>query len=361
MLKQLNAVIAAVVVVAVFAALFGWRAWRNAGSAPIERPPVAVSAMVVTPTDMPVFLQAVGSLSAVREVLLSPETSGRVVALDFEAGAKAEAGTALVQLYDAPERADRAAAIARANLATAQLKRSASLVPNGAESQAVLDQRTAERDQALAEVQQLDARIEQKQIRAPFTGTLGIRQVNLGQYLNPGDAIATLSDTSELFVNFNVPQQQLQQLSVGSTVVVTVDAWPGRRFSAMVNAIESRVNRDTRNIAVQAQLPNPDGALRPGMYVNAGLELPAETNALVVPSTAIQTTAAGDNVVVVRGPEAKRQGQADYVRVEVGRRTGDKVIVTRGLEEGDVVVTEGQLRVQPGAQVQVVQLQPSGE
>ncbi|MFA5629960.1 MAG: efflux RND transporter periplasmic adaptor subunit [Porticoccaceae bacterium] len=317
--------------------------------------------MVVAPMAMPVSLKAVGSLSAVREVLLSPETAGRVVAIGFEAGAKVEAGAKLVQLYDAPERADRAAALARANLARTQLERATTLVPTGAESRAMLDQRSAERDQALAEVQQLDARIDQKQIRAPFAGTLGIRLINLGQYLNPGDAIATLSDSSELFVNFSVPQQHLPQLREGGTVRVTTDAFPGRTFTARVNAVESRVSRDTRNIAVQALLSNPDGALRPGMHVAAELELPPEENVLVVPPTAIQATAMGDSVIVVRGPEAKTRGQADHVRVEVGRRSGEKVIVTRGLEVGDVVVTEGQLRVPPGAQVQVTQLQPGEE
>ncbi len=355
------ALIAVATVVVIFAALFAWRTWRNAGSVPPERPPVAVAAMVVAPMAMPVSLKAVGSLSAVREVLLSPETAGRVVAIGFEAGAKVEAGAKLVQLYDAPERADRAAALARANLARTQLERATTLVPTGAESRAMLDQRSAERDQALAEVQQLDARIDQKQIRAPFAGTLGIRLINLGQYLNPGDAIATLSDSSELFVNFSVPQQHLPQLREGGTVRVTTDAFPGRTFTARVNAVESRVSRDTRNIAVQALLSNPDGALRPGMHVAAELELPPEENVLVVPPTAIQATAMGDSVIVVRGPEAKTRGQADHVRVEVGRRSGEKVIVTRGLEVGDVVVTEGQLRVPPGAQVQVTQLQPGEE
>ena len=341
----------------IFAALFGWRAWRHAGSGPQPWPPVAVAAMQLVPTDVPASIQSVGSLRAVREVSLAPETAGRVVSIGFKAGQMVTAGSLLVQLYDAPERADRAAAKARANLAKAQLARSKTLISTGAEARELLDQRVAERDQALAAVQQLDARIEQKQIRAPFAGEIGIRRIDLGQYLNPGDTIASLTDTSRLYVDFSVPQQQLRWLKAGSSVRVTSDAWPQREFSATVDAIEPRISADTRNIAVRALLPNSDNALRPGMFVNAELELPAEPNRLVVPTTAIQTTAAGDNVLVIRGPDAKTKGQVEYVRVTIGRRLGDRVVVSEGLQAGDVVITEGQLRVPPGAQVQVAQLQ----
>ena len=349
-------VIVLVVAVLIFAGLFGWRTLKQAASGSAGRPPVAVSAMRLVATDVPAVIQAVGSLRAVREVVLSPETAGRVVEIGFEAGQVVAAGSLLVQLYDAPEQADRAAAMARADLANAQLARVKKLIQTGAESRETLDEREAERNQALANVEQLDARITQKQIRAPFSGQLGIRLIDLGEYLEPGSAIATLTDSSHLFVDFSVPQQQLRWLRPGATVRVTTDAWPGREFTASVATVEPRVDPDTRNIAVRALLANPDNSLRPGMFVAAELVLPPEKDRLVVPSTAIQTTAAGDNVVVIRGPEASVGGQAEYVRVTVSRRLGDTAVVSEGLQAGDVIITEGQLKVSPGAQVQVTLL-----
>jgi multidrug efflux system membrane fusion protein len=347
-------VIALVVVALLFGALYAWRAARSAAPPQGAPPPVAVAATTVVPTDVPAALEAIGSLRAAREVMLAPEVAGRIVAIRFEAGMPVGAGAPLVQLYDAPERADRSAARARANFAGVQLARSQELAPTGAEPRELLQQRRAERDQALASVQQFDARITQKQVRAPFAGILGVRRVNLGQYLNPGDAIATLTALDTLYVDFALPQQELGRLHVGASVNVTVDAWPGRVFTARVNAIEPRIGTDTRNVSVQATVSNGDRALRPGMSVTAALNLPPERGALVVPTTAIQTSASGDSVTVIRGPDARRKGKAELISVTTGRRIGDRVIVTRGLKAGDVVVTEGQLRILPGAEVNVV-------
>jgi multidrug efflux system membrane fusion protein len=345
--------IALLVLAVVFGSLFAWRKARTAAPPQGAPPPVAVAAMVVQPQIVPQGLQSVGALQAVRQVTLAPETAGRVVAIRFEGGARVAAGAPLVQLDVRPEQADLAAAKARADYAKVQLQRSVELQPTGAEPKQLLDQRRAEYDQAVAAVRQLEARIAQKQIRAPFAGELGLRRVNPGQYVNPGDPIATLTALDELFVNFTVPQQELAKLRVGAPVEVAADAWPGRTFQAKVNAIEPLVGADTRNVSVQALLPNPGGALRPGMYVTARLVLAPRTDAVVVPATAIQTSAAGDSVIVIRGPQAARSGTAAPVPVQTGQRLGDRVVILSGLRPGDVVVTEGQLRVQPGAKVNV--------
>jgi multidrug efflux system membrane fusion protein len=350
------AIIVLVVVVAIFVLLFAWRAWRNHAPPPPAPPPTAVVATVVSPTEVPSALEAVGSLRAVREVMLAPEVAGRVAAIAFTGGQYVGAGATLVQLYDGPERADRAAAVAKAQFARLQLARSRQLVPTGAESREMLQQRQAEYDQAVAAVRQLDARLVQKRIAAPFSGQIGVRQVNPGQYLNPGDKIASLTALDELFVDFTVPQQELAKLQPGSAVRVTSDAWPGRTFTAHVTTIEPRVDEQSRNIWVQATLANPDRALRPGMYVTAALTLPPISGALVVPATAIMTSAQGDSVTVIRGAHARREGKAAPVAVTTGRRFGDSVVIAKGLRPGDVVVTEGQLRVQPGAQVRVSRL-----
>jgi multidrug efflux system membrane fusion protein len=331
--------------------LYAWRSARTAEPPGGQMPPVPVATAVVSPTEVPSALEAVGSLRAVREVVLAPEVAGRVTGIGFSAGAQVGAGQLLVQLFDAPEQADRAVARAKADFSALQLARSRELAPSGAEPREMLEQRRAEQAQAQATVQQLDARIAQKRVRAPFAGTLGVRQVNLGQYLNPGDPVATLTALDSLYVDFAVPQQAFAQLKPGATVDVLSDAWPDRRFTARVTAIEPQVGKDTRNVTVQATMPNPGHALRPGMYVTARLALPPITGALVVPATAIQTSASGDSITRIKIRDAGRSGTAEVVAVTTGRRFGDKVVVTSGLKAGDVVVTHGQLRVQPGAPV----------
>ena len=341
-------VILLVVVAALFAGLFGWRHARTAAPPRSAPPPTPVTATVVQPQDVPVGLESVGTLEAVHQVTLAPEVAGRITAIRFEGGARVGAGAVLIQLDDSPERADRASAQAKAEFARLQYERSQKLKGTGFDPRQTNDSRKADYDQAVAAVSQLDARIAQKQVRAPFAGELGLRRVNPGQYLNPGDPVATLTALDNLFVNFTLPQQELGKLHVGGVVEVSADAFPGQAFRASVNAIEPLVGTDTRNVSVQALMPNPGRLLRPGMYVTARLVLPPEPNALVVPVTAIVTSASGDSVVVVRG------GKAQPAPVQVGRRVGDKVVVASGLKPGDVVVTDGQLRVQPGAPVKVV-------
>lgn len=335
------------VVAVLFAGLFGWRKARTAAPAQGAPPPTVVATFVVQPQSVPVSLESVGALQAVRQVTLAPETVGRIVAIRFEGGAHVAAGAVVIQLDDAPERADRAAAQAKADFARVQLQRSQHLAPTGFEPRQTTDQRRSEYDAAVAAVRQLDARIAQKRIRAPFAGELGLRRVNPGQYVNPGDPIATLTALDRLFVNFTVPQQELAKLRVGGPVEVSADAFPGKVFTAVVNAIEPLVGADTRNVSVQAVLPNPGGTLKPGMYVTARLMLPPQPDALLAPTTAIQTSASGDSVLVVRG------GKAQLVPVQAGRRVGDKVVVTTGLRPGDVVIADGQLRVQPGSPVKI--------
>lgn len=348
-----------IAIAAIFALLYFWRYWLNAAAPQEVPPPTEVIATVTTPTQVPRALRAVGSLRAVHQVTLAPEVAGRVTAIRFEGGAHVRAGDWLVQLYDGPERADRAAAAAQAEFARLQFARSKQLFATGAESRETLQQRQSQYEQAAAAVRQLDARLVQKRIVAPFAGELGVRRINRGQYLNPGDEIATLTDLDRLYVDFTVPQQELSKLKLGGTVGVTSDAWPGQAFFARVTAIEPQISPDSRNIQIRAETSNPQHALRPGMYVEAALELPAQEAALVVPATAIQTSAQGDSVAVIRGKNPRKEGKAQFVSVTTGQRFNDAVVVSSGLKPGDVVITEGQLRVQPGARVRVTRLIPA--
>lgn len=360
-LPHLRAILVTVLTLAVvLGGLFFWRILKAGQAQEWHQASLPVAAMQLEPRDVPLSLEAIGTLRAVREVELSAEVAGRVSAIRFDSGAEVGAGALLVQLFDGPERADREAAQARAAFARMQVARSEELGPSGAEPRERLEQRRAERDQALAAVRQLNARLVQKQVRAPFAGQIGIRRVNPGQYLNPGDPIATLTDLTRLYVEFALPQQNLGMIRPGATVTVASDAYPQRTFTARVNAVEPRIGEDTRNITVQAILPNPDRSLRPGMYVTASLMLPPQPGALVVPATAIRTSAQGDSVIVIRGKDARKGGKAEFVPVGTGRRIGNNVVIEQGLKPGDVVVTEGQLRVQSGAEVTVARSARAG-
>lgn len=356
-----GSIVASLALVAVaFGALWLWRGARTRAGAPPPHPPALVSTVIARSLNVAGELQAVGGLQAMHEVLLAPDSSGRVTSIDFTPGQVVKRGATLVQLYDAPEQADRAAAVAKADFAQLQLRRSQELASTGAEPRELLDQRRSEAAQAAAAVQQLDARIRQKRIPAPFTGQVGIRRINVGQYLNAGEAVATLTQPDPLYVNFTLPQQELTRLAPGASVQVTVDAMPGHVFDAKVSAIEPRVDGETRNVAVQAVLPNADHLLKPGMYVTAKLVLPSSEDVIVLPLTAIQTSASGDSVVLVHDADPHGVGKAVAVPVVTGRRLGDDVVVTRGVKAGDLVVVAGQNRLQPGGSVKIESPAPAG-
>lgn len=350
--------VSATCLVVIFALLYAWRYMRITSPHSLPMLPLPVATVQAQSRSVVDELQAIGSLQAVQEVLLAPDTAGRVVDILFEAGQIVERDALLVQLYDAPEQADRAAAIAKSDFLQLQLRRSRKLAHIGAEPHELLERRESEHNQAVAAVHQLEARIEQKKIRAPFSGQIGIRRINPGQYLNAGDAIATLTQLDLLYVNFTVPQQDLPKLKPGAHVQVAVDIAPERVFAARISSIEPRVNEETRNVLVQALLPNADHVLKPGMYATARLQLPVTAETIALPLTAIQTSAYGDSVILVQDANAEGIGKAVVVPVKTGRRMGDEVLVTQGLRSGDVVITAGQGRVTPGSAVKITTTLP---
>ncbi|HDR9075739.1 efflux RND transporter periplasmic adaptor subunit [Burkholderia vietnamiensis] len=348
--------LAAGALVVLSGALFLWRTERvSAADRPASPPaPLPVETVVVKPQADAPTLEAVGSLEAVRQVTIAPEVAGRVVDIRFVAGSRVSAGQTLVQLYDAPEQAKLAGLQAKADYTRRQFDRAVQLVPNGAEPKATFDARRYELDAARADIRETRAVITQKLIRAPFSGVIGLRRVNLGQYLNPGDPIATLTDLGVLYANFTVPQKELSRVSLGQTVRVTTDAYPGRTFEGHVTAIEPQVGDETRNITVQATVTNTGQLLRPGMYIDAHLALPGRDAVISVPDTAVQTSQAGDTVVVVEQRDGRGVGVARVRQVRAGARERGRIVIEDGLRAGDVVVTTGQLRVAPGAKVQAL-------
>ncbi|MDG6097685.1 efflux RND transporter periplasmic adaptor subunit [Alteromonas sp. ZYF713] len=337
----------------VLGGLYWWRQLNVGEPQAWPQQAVPVTAMQLSAQVLAENQTAMGSLSAVQEVVLAPEVAGRVTAINFTSGDKVAAKDVLVQLYDETEKANLSAASAAAKLADAQLQRTEKLAPIGAESKELLTQRQAESERAQATVEQAQAQLRLKQITAPFAGQLGIRRINMGQYLNPGDTVVSLTNLDKLYVDFTVPQQHLAKLSLGAPVTLTVDAFPDRLFSATITTIEPQIEAATRNVIVQATMDNPDGLLRPSMYVSVSVKVAETPDALMIPVTAVLTSAQGNSVVVVRGNTPTEQGQAEFVAVTLGQRVGEQVEVLSGLNANDVVVTAGQNRIQPGAPLTV--------
>ena len=316
-------------------------------------PPSPVSIAEVKAETIPNLLTAVGSLEAVRQVTLSPEISGRINVINFEAGAIVKKGDLIASLNSDPEKGDLARFQAQADLARINRNRTQKLL-GVATTKTQLDQFKSQLQDAEGGLARTQAVIAQKEIHAPFDGVLGLRQVNLGQFVNPGQAIATLTDMTELYVNFTLPEQTMGIVAVGQPVRFTVDSQPGKTFEAKINAIEPQVGTDTRNVKVQAILENTGNVLSPGMYAKINVVLPNEQTYPVVPETAIDFTIYGDSVYVLKSGKDDKGAEkltVDRVFIKTGTRFTNKVAVIEGLKAGDKVVTSGQLKLSPGAVV----------
>ena len=320
-------------------------------------PPAQISAAEVTVQNLPRFAPGIGSLAAVHQVTINPEVAGRVTRIFFEPGAVVKAGDPLVQLNDAPDRGDLANYEAQAQLAQISLQRSQALHRNSFASQETVDQNQAQLDEARAQIMKTEAIIAQKLIRAPFAGRLGMRQIEVGQYLIAGAPIVTLTDLSTLYVNFTLASHLRPEISVGQQVDVTADAFPDRVFHAKVTTIEPQISPDTRTIQVQATMNNPESALLPGMFVNAAIVLPPRPDTMVVPETAVEYTLYGDSVFVIKndGKDAGGHPILHAVRtpVKTGTRWDGKVAILDGLKPHERVVAAGQVKLQNGVQVAI--------
>jgi membrane fusion protein, multidrug efflux system len=345
----------------VLGGLYGFNRFREQAIATYfannKPPPAQISAVEAKTEAVPRFATGIGSIAAVHQVTINPEVGGRITKIFFEPGTPVKAGDPLVQLNDAPERGDLASYEAQARLAEIEVERSSQLAQRQFASRETLDQRQSQLDQARAMILKTEALIAQKLIRAPFSGQLGTRRVEVGQYLTPGAPIVTLTDLSTVYVNFTLPSQLRPQISVGQRVNVTADAYPGRVFVAEITTIEPQVSADTRTMTVQATMANPDNVLLPGMFVNAAVVLPPQPDLVVLPETAVDYTLYGDSVYVIRedGEDANGKPILKAIRtpVKTGARWGNKVAILDGLKPGERVVAAGQVKVQNGAPVVV--------
>ena len=319
-------------------------------------PPVSVSIADAKSETIPNLLTAVGDLAAVHQVNVTSDVNGRITDIMFTAGASVKAGTPLVQLFDAPEQADLASFKAQATVSQLTLERAKQLAARQFGPQATVDTAQAAFDQASAGIAKTQAIISQKLVRAPFDGELGVRKVEVGQYLTAGTQIVSLTDLSELYANFTVTEKDSAQLKVGQSVRVGVDAYPGRNFEGKITTIEPQIATDTRNIRVQATIDNPDRILKPGMFTTTTVVLPEKPPVITVPETAVDYTLYGDSVyLLTEKKEEDGKTSLTVVRtfVQTGNRIEGRAEILKGLKPGDRVVAVGQLKLQSGSAVTV--------
>ncbi|PWJ85278.1 membrane fusion protein (multidrug efflux system) [Pseudaminobacter salicylatoxidans] len=342
---------------------------------------LAVSSQTVEPITWTPGIEALGTVSASEGVDLTVEAPGIVKEILFSPNQQVKAGEVLVQLDDAAERADLAATRAQAALDQTTLDRASVLQKRGVGSEVTVDSARAAADASSSQVLKLQALLDQKQLRAPFSGTIGIRRVNIGQYLSPGTIVATLQDLDKLYVDFSVPEQQLDLLKIGGAVRfgVTTDNMP---FTGKIIGIEPKVDPVSRLVRVRAEVADADGRLSPGQFIQAQVMLPEEKNVLALSQTAVVSSLYGDFVFVIRPPEAvngeaaketKAGGEgkaaeaekkepeavgepklvARQVFVKTGRRSNGLVEILEGVSPGDVVVTAGQNRLSNNTPVSI--------
>jgi membrane fusion protein, multidrug efflux system len=320
--------------------------------------PTAVTAEAVKAEKWPPELTAIGTLRAYQGVIIAPQAAGVVTAKHFESGDDVEVGALLINIDDSVEQADLANGLAQLKNAEATLARQKTLVVQGNTPQSSVDAAIAARDSAAATVERTRAVIAQKAIKAPFAGRLGLRNVDIGQYVAVGTSLVTLQQLDPIYADFPAPEEALRSLAVGQAVSMTVDAIPGRSFEGKIEAIDARVSAESRNVMARAVFANPDRKLLPGMFANLTVTTGEPASVLTVPRTAIVYSLYGDNVFVVKAAaHAREQGgvsdnggpsglivERRFVRV--GPAQGERIAVEEGLRPGERVVIAGQIKLQ---------------
>jgi len=319
-------------------------------------PPTSITTVVAQRETWPSTLTVIGSAAAIQGVTVSADLPGTIDKIHFESGQWVQEGEVLVELDTRQERAQLASLEAQRDLARINYDRAQQLVKAGVISRSDYDNATAQQKATEAQVGDIRAAIARKTIRAPFSGVLGIRQVSLGQYLAAGQAIVALESLSPIYVNFGVPQQHMTEVALGRVLRVTNSDLPGMAFSGRINALDSVISEETRNIQVQAILTNKENKLRPGMFVQVELPLGKPRQVVPLPASAINYAPYGDSVFIVvdmKDPQGNtyRGVRQQVVKIEGSR--GDQVAVTSGVNPGDEIVSSGVFRLRNGAPVQV--------
>ncbi len=319
-------------------------------------PPAAVTTVVVKSQTWQPVLSSVGSLKAVNGVVLSTDLAGIVAEIAFESGAPVKKGDLIVKLDTQQEDAQLRSAIAKLSLSKTDLTRKQDLIAKKALAQSEIDTAESQLLQMEASVEEMKALVARKKITAPFDGLVGIRQVNLGQYLQPGAAIVPVESLDPIYVEFSLPQQQLESIALGKKLRVGASGVAGKNFEGEITAIDSRIDETTRNITIQGTIKNPDHELRPGMFVSVEVLLPAKDGVLAIPTSAIAYAPYGDSVYVIHdatGADGKAGKAVQQQFVKLGPKRGDQVSVLSGVKEGDEIVSSAVFKLRPNAPVQV--------
>jgi membrane fusion protein, multidrug efflux system len=325
-------------------------------SGAFEPPPTAVTTDVAKQSEWQPTLESVGTAAAVNGVTVSTDLAGIVRQIAFESGNKVRAGDLLVRLDTTQEEAQLHQQEAQRDFASVTLKRDEGLLAKHAIAQSDYDNAEASFRQVQATVDQFNALIARKTLRAPFDGVAGIRQVNLGQYLKEGDPIVALQAFDPIYVNFSLPEQDLSKLAVGQPVVLHADAFEGRSFDGTITAINSMVDQATRNIQIQATFANHEWRLRPGMFAKVSVVMSERQNVVAIPATAIHYAPYGDSIFIVaemKNPQGKEYKGVKEQFIKLGQSRGDMIAVVSGLKPGEEVVTSGVFRLKNGARVNI--------
>jgi membrane fusion protein (multidrug efflux system) len=344
-----------VFVAAIGAVKYGQIKKGMAQNAAFQMPPETVTTVVAKTDQWPATISAIGTVAAVHGVTVSADLPGIVAKISFDSGKAVRAGDVLVQLDTKQEQAQLAAAEAQSQWARVSIERMTDLRKKGIAAQAEWDRADAEQKQADARVGEIRATIARKTIRAPFSGVLGLRQVNLGQYMEAGAPIVSLQALDPIYVNFSVPQQQIGGLRSGNEVQVTAEGLPGE-FKGKLTATNSVIDEATRNVQTQATVANPDGKLHPGMFVETKVGLGTASAVVAIPASSINYAPYGNSVFVVedmKNPKGQTYKGVRQQFVKLGTGRGDQVAVVSGVKLGDEVVTSGVFKLRNGAAVQV--------
>lgn len=346
----------------ILAALVGGLAYLKYGQIQQEMamfatpmPPPTVDVAVVTQTRWEPTLEAIGNVQAVQGVNVSNQVPGQVQEIRFESGAQVSKGQVLVVLDDAVDRADLEGLTAAEKLAQIKLGRNRALLKDRAVSQGDFDEASAQVDQARALVKAKQATVEKKTIRAPFAGQLGIRQVDLGQFLPEGSAIVQLQALDPVYVDFSLPERHLSEIREGQKVQVRVAPYPDRVFDGQILAISPGIDQGTRNLRIRAQFANSDLAMRPGMFARVSVLLPVQEGVLTLPRESITFNTYGDSVFLIVEQDGKTQAQRQQVKT--GAVRGGEIAILDGLTVGDRVVTAGQVKLRNAQEVAIVNTQ----
>src|SRR5258706_6733630 len=326
-----------------------------AQGAAFQPPPEAVTTIVAREEAWASTVNAIGTVAAVRGVTISADLPGTVEKIAFDSGQSVREGDVLALLDTRQERAQFAAADAQRDLARVNFERLQGLLNERVISRAEFDRATAEQRQADGRVGEIRTAIDRKTIKAPFSGVLGLRHVNLGQYLSAGDALVTLQALNPIYVNFGVPQQAAGQMRPGRSVRITVGEQPGVALTGRVTALDSVVDEATRNVQVQATFTNPNGLLRPGMFVQTEAVSGSGSTLVSLPASAVSYAPFGDSVFVLTDIKTEK-GTHRAVRqqyVKLGATRGDQIAIVSGVKKGDEVVTSGTFKLRNGAAVLV--------